>query len=242
MLAKFGASSAHPGGIAATIRQLNDYPPPPGSRILEVGCGTGTTACYLASQGYQVVAADLHAKMIEKAKIRAERNQVQVDFRVADVCKLPFVANEFDVVLIESVTNFCDSDAAMAECHRVLKEGGILYDREMMVDAAVPSDNLQKLQHYFRMPQILNREAWLALLRRHRFSSGELLEYDRLDPTQIYTDASGLPAAMGRIDREELNDEGVIFDIEIWETLHRHDEMIEENIGYLYSGLIRAIK
>ena len=241
MLAKIGASSAHPGGIAATVRQLAAYPPPPGSRILEVGCGTGTTACYLAAQGYDVVAADLHARMIEKARIRAARNRVQVDFRVADVCDLPFADGTFDLVLIESVTNFCDAKAAMAECCRVLRAGGQLFDREMMVDAAVPEDGLRKLMHYFRMPQIMHREAWLALLRRCGFRSGEVLEYARLDPTEVFADDPETTAA-GRLDREELIDEGVILDVELWETLRRHDEVIEANIGYLYSGLIRAVK
>ena len=66
MLSRLGMGSAHPGGFEATLRMLKNYPIQPGSRILEVGCGTGRTACHLSEMGYQVTAIDLNENMIKK--------------------------------------------------------------------------------------------------------------------------------------------------------------------------------
>jgi len=55
-----------------------------GSRILEIGCGTGVDACHLASRGVQVVACDSSAQMIEVAeeRMRHERVKELVDIRL----------------------------------------------------------------------------------------------------------------------------------------------------------------
>ncbi|PKO12237.1 MAG: hypothetical protein CVU39_25150 [Chloroflexi bacterium HGW-Chloroflexi-10] len=50
------------------------------SRILDLGCGTGTHSLYLTSKGYQVTGIDLSAKAIETAKEKAQSNNVAVIF------------------------------------------------------------------------------------------------------------------------------------------------------------------
>jgi len=45
--------------------------PERGGRALEVGCGTGTNALWLAARGYQVVAVDLSPLAVERARARA---------------------------------------------------------------------------------------------------------------------------------------------------------------------------
>ncbi len=57
---------------------------PPG-KALELGCGTGTNAVYLAQRGFQVTALDLAPLAIEVANRRAAEAGVPVDFRTADV-------------------------------------------------------------------------------------------------------------------------------------------------------------
>ncbi len=69
-----------PEDFGETIEQLKKYPIEKGKRVLEVGCGTGRTACYLAEQGCDVTAIDIRPEMISKAKIRAEKQGVRVNF------------------------------------------------------------------------------------------------------------------------------------------------------------------
>src|SRR5512136_2898731 len=43
----------------------------PGSRLLDLGCGTGIDAVYLAARGYEIVAVDWSPQMAEHARTRA---------------------------------------------------------------------------------------------------------------------------------------------------------------------------
>ena len=48
---------------------------PPGAHVLEIGCGTGVDACFLAECGIHVVACDSSRKMIKRAERRVSRLQ-----------------------------------------------------------------------------------------------------------------------------------------------------------------------
>ncbi|WP_018131646.1 class I SAM-dependent methyltransferase [Effusibacillus pohliae] len=169
MLAKQGAGSAHPGGFAATVEFLSHFPIRRGSRVLEVGCGTGRTACYLAGKGCDVTAVDIRPAMLEKARKRAEFERVQVHWVEGDACALPFAANQFDVVLLESVTVFVDPERALSEYHRVLRIGGCLHDREMMAVKRFPKKVAEAIRKLYGVKWVPNLEEWLALLRQADF-------------------------------------------------------------------------
>jgi SAM-dependent methyltransferase len=55
---------------------------PPGSRLLEIGCGTGEEALALARAGYRVVATDISPAMIEAARAKAGEGQDNVTWHV----------------------------------------------------------------------------------------------------------------------------------------------------------------
>ena len=57
-------------------------------RILELGCGTGTNAIYLAQQGFEVTAVDCSQLAIDEARQRAAAAGVEVTWLCADVCSL----------------------------------------------------------------------------------------------------------------------------------------------------------
>ena len=71
---------------------------PPG-RALDLGCGTGTNAITLARRGWQVTGIDFAAQAILKARQKAARSHLQIDFRVGDVSESDGLAGVFDYVL-----------------------------------------------------------------------------------------------------------------------------------------------
>ena len=63
---------------------LQELALPPGSTILDMGCGTGRHAVELAKHGYAVTGVDLSSEMLVKAAEAAERAGVQVEWVRAD--------------------------------------------------------------------------------------------------------------------------------------------------------------
>ena len=100
------------------------------SYLLDVGCGVGQTACYLAKKyGCRVVGVDIVPKMVERSWERAKKEGLTdlVEFRVADAQDLPFEDEMFDAVITESVTAFPeDKQKAVNEYARVIKPGGFI--------------------------------------------------------------------------------------------------------------------
>lgn len=125
--ADFGLTK-HIGGQAATDRLVELCAIGSGSLVLEGGCGTGVTACYLARElGATVVGVDRYEAMVARSVERAERDGLsdQASFRVADLVELPFEDNAFDVAICESVIAFVeDRPRALGELVRVVRPGG----------------------------------------------------------------------------------------------------------------------
>ena len=233
MLAKFGSVGAHPGGFAATKALLASYPLPPQSRVLEIGSGTGQTACYLAAQGHHVTATDAHEQMVDKLRKRAELHRLDIHTVQADACQQPWSDGQFDVVFFESVLNFTQVDAALAECYRVVRHGGRIIGRELMVDERIPGDRRERLRRFFGMPQLLTLQAWQQQFEQLSPAAIELLEYA---PFHLHTRKSD------EEEGAEFIDEGVFEDASLLRTAILHDELLYDNADYLFSGLFRITK
>ena len=120
----------HLGGLQATDTLIEGCNISGGERVLEIGCGVGATAVYLAKEyGCQVTGVDLSERMIERARERAEAQKVQhlTTFRTAHMDQLPFPSDSFDVVFCESVLAFSmDKPKAIVEMARVVLPGGFV--------------------------------------------------------------------------------------------------------------------
>jgi len=68
-------------------------------RILDLGCGTGRHAIELAKRGYEVIGVDLSVSQLKRAKEKAEKAGVKVDFFQKDARQLDF-NQEFDLVIM----------------------------------------------------------------------------------------------------------------------------------------------
>jgi SAM-dependent methyltransferase len=95
----------------------------PHERVLDVGCGTGTTALTAAATADRVLGIDLSALLVERARARAEGRR-NVEFQVADAqtAQLP---DPFDVVISRfGVMFFDDPPSAFANLRRAVAPSG----------------------------------------------------------------------------------------------------------------------
>ena len=95
-----------------------------GERVLDVGCGEGRFAAELARAGKEVVAVDVAAEPLRRARIR----HPELDLRLIDAAgpwELPDAA--FEVVWAgEVIEHVLDTAAWLSEVRRVLRSGGVL--------------------------------------------------------------------------------------------------------------------
>ncbi|WP_270375924.1 class I SAM-dependent methyltransferase [Marinicauda sp. Alg238-R41] len=100
----------------------------PDSRVLELGCGTGTTALKHAPFVQHILATDISEQMIEIARQRAAVTEIEnVDFEVADIDSFQAPMESFDVVMAHSLLHLLkDRRVALSTIHRLLKPGGHL--------------------------------------------------------------------------------------------------------------------
>ncbi|MFL5340004.1 MAG: class I SAM-dependent methyltransferase [Gemmataceae bacterium] len=75
-------------------RRLAEFAVPPG-RAVELGCGTGSNAVWLAQQGFEVTGIDISPTAIDRAKQRAAAAGVAVRFLAADVTRLQDLGTPF---------------------------------------------------------------------------------------------------------------------------------------------------
>ncbi len=97
-----------------------------GPHVLEAGTGTGMNIPHYP-RGLRVTALDKGEYYLERAKNRARRLNMPVEFVQGDVQDLPFPEQAFDTVV--STFLFCSVDnptRGLEELHRVLKPGGRL--------------------------------------------------------------------------------------------------------------------
>jgi len=80
-----------------------------GTRILDIGCGTGRHALELTRRGYAVVGIDLSESQLKRAKAKAAEQKLQIDFQKHDARNLPF-RNEFNLVMM-----ICEGAFALME-------------------------------------------------------------------------------------------------------------------------------
>jgi 2-polyprenyl-3-methyl-5-hydroxy-6-metoxy-1,4-benzoquinol methylase len=95
-----------------------------GLRVLEIGCGRGAFALYLAGRGARVVAADFSPAAVEIASGLLDGRASAI---VADVQQLPFEDGHFDLVIsLETLEHVPDPARGLSELVRVTRPGGRL--------------------------------------------------------------------------------------------------------------------
>lgn len=121
---------ASPSGSVAldSERRLLDFMvagwPRRGTKLLEVGCGTGLFLESLWQKGFDVRGVDRSPEMVEAARRRMDH---RAEIEVGNGECLPFRAGEFDFVILWTMLEFCRDPAA------VLREAARVADQSVLV-------------------------------------------------------------------------------------------------------------
>lgn len=94
-----------------------------GSRILDLGCGTGRNAVALAQQGAKVLAVDPSADLLALARDRCEAADVRVELHQAELAELAFLRSDSvdAAVSVMALASTDDLARVFRQVHRVLK-------------------------------------------------------------------------------------------------------------------------
>lgn len=107
--------------------------PEPGSRILDVGCGTGYFTRRFVAEGYEVTGVDLDPRMLAFARAHRAGSE---DYLRGDARRLPFADGAFDYcVSIAALCFIAEERTALAEMARVCRDGlalGLLNRRSLL--------------------------------------------------------------------------------------------------------------
>ena len=112
----------------------------PGKHVLDLGCGPGHISVALAKSVApgETRGIDIEPSQVELAQIlAAEQGVANVTFEVADATRLPYDDGYFDIVnCCDLLAYIPDTAAALSEARRVLKQGGVLHCREMIISSS----------------------------------------------------------------------------------------------------------
>ena len=136
--------SFHPGGLQLTGQLGRMIGLNPASRVLDVACGKGTTAVFLAKEfGCEVVGIDYGEQNVEIARslARTEDLESRVRIECSDAESLRFSDDSFDAVICEcAFCTFPDKARAAREFFRVLRRSGQVGISDLTRQAVLPEE------------------------------------------------------------------------------------------------------
>ena len=199
------------------VRELVDFARvPAGSRVLDVGCGIGGPALYLAGpHGCEVEGITLSAQQVARArqKARAAGVSERARFSQRDALASGLPDAGFDVVwALESLMHLPDRGAFFAEALRLLKPGGTFAAATWSVrDGALTEDEEALVGDVLRhqvMPSLISLEEHTRLARAAGFEDVEFIDWsahvaNSWDPAFAMIERFDRgPAVMRRLARE----------------------------------------
>lgn len=170
---------------------------PPGSSVLEAGCGVGAQTVTLAQRSPEArfTSIDMSAESLAEAKRRTDAAGItNVEFQQADIFALPFADESFDHIFVCFVLEHLTRPVeALVILRRLLKPGGTItviegdhgttyfYPRSAAADAAIQC--LVTLQQQNGGNALIGRQIYPLLVEAG-------FDAVRVSPRMVYVDAS----------------------------------------------------
>lgn len=220
-LSKLGIGGAHPGGINLTKEIFKRENINRSSHILDVGCGTGQTAAYLAYRyRAKVTGIDINPIMVAKAEMRMKKNRLPVTIMQGSVEKIPLPDNHFDFITSESVLAFVNKPRALKEVFRLLKNGGRFIAIEQTINERLKENEENEIKQFYGFNSLSTEKDWVASLKQAGFEHIRIEENTSIESVPDIHDSDAIEA-------------------ELYEILDKHSDMMrryKEKLGYrIYS-------
>jgi SAM-dependent methyltransferase len=114
--------SGRPNG--RLVAEVADLTP---GRALDVGCGEGADAIWLATQGWDVTAIDISEVAVGRARAAAERAGVEITLMSGDALQTPPAGGAFDLVSLQyPALPKAAGEASVRELLAAVRPGGVL--------------------------------------------------------------------------------------------------------------------
>ncbi|MFB7142509.1 class I SAM-dependent methyltransferase [Gottfriedia sp. NPDC056225] len=221
LIAILNIEDAHPGGFDLTKKIIKFLPITSESSVLEVGCGSGKTACYLyENYNCSITSIDLNSRMLANARKRFNKMRIPIALHQANAENLPFKDDSFDFIISESVTSFTNVDKSLPEYVRVLKKGGYFLAIEMTSERQLTTNEESEINEVYGIQKVKTVREWEKSLIKAGFRDYKILKGNTVMNTSTNSTDS-LPF-------QKLPPEGV-------ELLHRFQELLlrfKDVLGY----------
>jgi len=156
---------------------LTEWPDdrPPGS-ALDLACGTGRNALYLAGKGYAVSAIDSSPRAIELAGQAARERDLKINWIVADLDNY-VIREQYDLIIISF---FYPKKTLVPSIINALKKGGILLCENNMLSPSAPAEETRKHRFHLKpgeLPQIFKKLKVIRYQERRGDAEGGRASY-----------------------------------------------------------------
>lgn len=215
LLSNFGIGGAHPGGLNLTRKIFESENINSTSEILDVGCGTGQTAAYLAyTYGANVTGIDTDSTMVSKAKRRMKKNSLPVKIIQGSIEKTSLPDDHFDFIISESVLSFVNKPRALKEIFRLLKNGGRFIAIEQTINKRLTEKEENEIKQFYGFDSLNTKKDWVVLLNQAGFEQIRIQKSTSIDSEPDY----------------HFSDE---IDPKLYEIMEKHLDITSKYLGVL---------
>jgi SAM-dependent methyltransferase len=152
-----------------------------GDVVLDLGSGAGFDAFLVAQRvgkTGRVIGVDMTPEMIAKARENAKKGKyVNVEFRLAEIEKLPVEDSSIDVIISNCVINLSpDKESVFKESFRVLKPGGRLMVSDLVLVKDLPDAIKESIEAYVGcLAGAIRKDEYLKLIAMVGFQDVEVI-------------------------------------------------------------------
>jgi len=145
----FGRTWLSTGGETTTKSFMDKLTLKPGMKVLDIGCGTGGSAFYMADKyGVEVLGVDLSANMLAIANdhmpLFSQQVQNRVRFELVDILKEDYADNSFDIVYSrDAIMHIADKEDLYRKVYKWMKPGGQLLVSEYVHGPLYPNHSAE---------------------------------------------------------------------------------------------------